>query len=204
MEDWMLSLSDASERSAVVDEESAEEFVRKVLAKDSSLGNFVDGVERQRPADFRQLVESDFVQGLIQENTDGVQKVRVKADVKKSEVRITKARSVASVVGSDSVLRREVLQAVFNPVYRTPTDDHIGLRSRRTGRFVGKRQVRVQQRLGITASLDRNMRPLYRNARTGRFVSQKALLRRINPYLLTHPAKKKEVERLLRRKKIED
>lgn len=181
---WLESESTQAERDKVVDRQTAKEFIKNVFTADSSLSNlyneYLDKAKGQKELDM--LLDSNFIQGLIKENTDGIPKKLVEGGVPrvlKSDVKLTRRTSLSRLVPADErMLRRDVLNAVYNRPF--------------------------QSRALVRLSMDRRGRLNVRDSGTGRFISYGTALRRADPLVKADPRKRGEIERLLRLRRIQD
>lgn len=176
-EDWLLELSNVEDRKMVVNEESAKRFIKETFDKDNSLSNLRVGMD-QVEATYQQLIKGEFIKNLIQENTDGVPLKLTKKPVPRSSVKITRQFSLAEKIPrSDRATRRLVIERVYTPS--------------------------VQKTTGYEVILSKKGRQLYRNKRTGKFVSYATMMRFADPIVKSSPKKRAEIERLLRKEETE-
>jgi len=66
-EEWLEKYSDEEERSKVVNERTAQEFIRDVFMQDASLRNLIGGMDDQ-PEAYKKLVEGRYLQELMLKN----------------------------------------------------------------------------------------------------------------------------------------
>ena len=106
-EDWMRKLSTDAEKSMVVNEKTAIEFIKASLSNDSSLSRLVDEMEQQ-PSSFKQFTNGSYIQSLIDANRSGQKLDKAVASLKKRRESLEKA--LPSKTSKDKELRRAVVK----------------------------------------------------------------------------------------------
>lgn len=141
-EDWLDSNSDADQRSKVVNERTAKEFIREVFMDDASLRNLVGGMDDQ-PKAYEVLVNSTYLQKLMLDNaSEKLGKAVVR--LREKEESLTKALRRSKPQTKKKAINKVMVERVASKYgYRRITNKRgvIQYRNAKTGRFVGNDQL---------------------------------------------------------------
>lgn len=110
-EDWLQSNSDDDQRSKVVSDRTAKEFIRDVFTDDGSLRNLVGGMDDQ-PKAYGVLVNGKYLQQLIDLNRSAEKLGRAVVKIKDKEVALGKALKQAKPKTKTAVVRSVLTPSV--------------------------------------------------------------------------------------------
>lgn len=143
--DWLERLSTPDERSSVVNDKTATEFVRNTLEKDSSLSNLVKGID-ETGSGMKSFLNSSYIKSLIDANKAG-EKLDV-AVGKARKARLSLEKELPKKTAKDRKLRSAVVNRYMTPniskkydIYRSVNKKGIIQYRDSKGRFTSKDKI---------------------------------------------------------------
>lgn len=171
-EDWLKDKGVQEDKEKVVDEKSAVDFISKVFRDDTSLERLAKHEDSLgRP--YAKLVDGNYIENLIQSNLRrGV--AEAQESVERQLVLLERRRIALQELlpKRQAVTRRKVITLVMTN--------------------------RVLNRYGFSKTVSKSGRSQYRDAKTGRFVSNKELLGLADKVIAASASKRRAVEKVIR------
>lgn len=137
--EWAERLSDDRDKEKVVNEKTANEFLKEAFSRDHSLSNLVEGMEAAGK-NFDAIIKTSYIQDLIEANRLGK-----KLDVATARLKKKRESLEKMIPKRQGVVRKKVINkfttATMLKKYNIHKDDKGRYHDSRSGRFVSNDKI---------------------------------------------------------------